>query len=132
MATTTSSEQPEFSSGEDAETLSTSLASLAEAEGGRWRLMTNGKGVERTFKFKTFKKTWVYNTTFIRWTTHSPPGLSGKDLSMARFCTEQARLHGVVDEDELDGSKDSLGRGLADRVASDGGDCCVPKAKGQA
>lgn len=32
----------------------------------------------------------VYSRTHIRWTTHSPPGLSGKDVAMARFCDEAA------------------------------------------
>lgn len=28
-------------------------------ESGKWALTPNGKGIERSFKFKTFKKTWV-------------------------------------------------------------------------
>ena len=42
---------------------------------------------------------------------------------MARFCDEQA---GVCGELEVDGDG-GVGKGLADRVASDGKDCCVPK-----
>jgi 4a-hydroxytetrahydrobiopterin dehydratase len=70
----------------------------------------------------------VYNTTFIRWTTHSPSGLSEKDVVMARFCDEQAAICGEleVQSPEVDGG---VGKQLADRVATEGGDCCVPKKK---
>lgn len=36
----------------------------------------------------------VFNRTNIKWTTHSPPGLSGKDTYMANFCDEAAEKHG--------------------------------------
>jgi 4a-hydroxytetrahydrobiopterin dehydratase len=64
----------------------------------------------------------VYNTTFIRWTTHSPNGLSEKDVLMARYCDEQAQVCGEVESAEL-----AAGRELADRVATEGAACCVPK-----
>jgi len=33
---------------------------LASAgQGGQWALVPNGQGLERSFKFKTFAKTWV-------------------------------------------------------------------------
>lgn len=73
----------------------------------------------------------MYNTTFIRWTTHSPRGLSEKDVQMARFCDVQAVKYGEVVEEtveETTGSKSVIGE-LADRVAVEGGDCCVPKKK---
>lgn len=35
------------------------LSPLLKSNGGKWTLIENGKGVERGFKFKTFKKTWV-------------------------------------------------------------------------
>ena len=35
----------------------------------------------------------AYNHTFIQWTTHRPEGLSIKDVDMARWCDEQAKLH---------------------------------------
>ncbi|KAF2771218.1 transcriptional coactivator/pterin dehydratase [Teratosphaeria nubilosa] len=84
---------------------------------GRWRLTNFGAGLERDFKFKTFKSTWdfmndiageckvqrhhpewsnVYNRTTIRWTTHKPQGLSLKDTAMARFCDEVAGRYGEV------------------------------------
>lgn len=47
---------------------------------------------------------------------------------MAQFCTEQARLHGLVEE-ELDPGREEMGKGLADTVATEGGECCVPKSK---
>ena len=70
----------------------------------------------------------VYNTAFIRWTTHSPPGLSAKDVLMARFCDEKAEECGelAVEAGKEDGG---VGKELADRVATEGGDCCVPKKK---
>ena len=67
----------------------------------------------------------VYNTTFIRWTTHSPSGLSAKDTLMARFCDEQAEKFGEVREDEEKGG--DVERDLVDRVAVEGAACCVPK-----
>lgn len=36
----------------------------------------------------------VFNRTHIKWTTHAPPGLSGKDTHMARFCDEVAERYG--------------------------------------
>ncbi|KAH8601964.1 putative pterin-4-alpha-carbinolamine dehydratase [Bisporella sp. PMI_857] len=137
--------EPVFSSNYDPAQAGKDLLPLLLANGGKWALIESGKGVERSFKFKTFKKTWefmnivaaecavqkhhpewsnIYNTTFVRWTTHSPPGLSEKDVTMARFCDEQAEKCGEV---EGDGSQ--VGKELADRVAMEGGDCCVPKKK---
>lgn len=69
----------------------------------------------------------VYNTTFIRWTTHSPSGLSEKDVVMAKYCDEQAAACGEVEVEG--GETSSVGKELADRVATEGGDCCVPKKK---
>ncbi|KAK5108956.1 hypothetical protein LTR62_007671 [Meristemomyces frigidus] len=87
---------------------------------GRWRLSTDGRELERTFKFRTFKVTWefmnqvaeeckaqrhhpewtnVFNRTAIKWTTHKPLGLSLKDTHMARFCDEVAAELGEQLED---------------------------------
>ncbi|KAK5125833.1 hypothetical protein LTR85_012109 [Meristemomyces frigidus] len=84
-------------------------------DNGKWHLTEGGVGLERPFKFKTFKATWafmndvaeecqrqkhhpewanVYSRTEIRWTTHSPKGMSAKDTHMARFCDEAAQRHG--------------------------------------
>ncbi|PQE22910.1 pterin-4-alpha-carbinolamine dehydratase family protein [Rutstroemia sp. NJR-2017a BBW] len=142
--------QPQFSSNTENSRAQELLRPLLRGNGGRWSLIDSGMGLERKFKFKTFKRTWefmnvvaeeckvqkhhpewsnVYNTTFIRWTTHSPPGLSEKDLFMAKFCDEQAALKEEVqiEEEEIGGA--DVGRELADRVAREGGDCCVPKKK---
>ena len=35
----------------------------------------------------------AYNHTVIQWTTHRPEGLSIKDVDMASWCDEQAKLH---------------------------------------
>ena len=43
---------------------------------------------------------------------------------MARFCDEQAAVCGEVEVGESQVPKE-----LADRVAREGGDCCVPKKK---
>ncbi len=68
----------------------------------------------------------MYNTTFIRWTTHSPPGLSEKDVLMARFCDEKARECGEVEVEAQEGEEGLRGKELVDRVEEEGGDCCVP------
>ncbi len=81
-------------------------------------------------KSKLNPPTQVYNNTFIRWTTHSPPGLSEKDIHMAQFCDTQALAYGeVVYERDTEAASARAGRELADRVAREGGDCCVPKTK---
>jgi pterin-4a-carbinolamine dehydratase len=51
--------QPTFSSNYSAEQGTKDLEPLLKTNGGKWTLIESGKGVERTFKFKTFKKTWV-------------------------------------------------------------------------
>jgi 4a-hydroxytetrahydrobiopterin dehydratase len=38
----------------------------------------------------------VYNRVFIRWTTHSPPGLGSQDVQMAQFCDDQAKALGEI------------------------------------
>ena len=50
---------PHFSAGSDSDTAGKTLALLLTSGGGRWMLTENGEGLERTFKFKTFAKTWV-------------------------------------------------------------------------
>jgi 4a-hydroxytetrahydrobiopterin dehydratase len=45
------------SAGEDPEVLARQTTELIDH--GRWRLCNDGKGLERLFKFKTFKATWV-------------------------------------------------------------------------
>ncbi|KAI9676648.1 MAG: hypothetical protein M1829_002965 [Trizodia sp. TS-e1964] len=67
----------------------------------------------------------VYNTAFVRWTTHRPAGLSAKDIAMARFCDAQAMLLGEVAGPETDNG-DGMSE-LADESARLGGGCCAPK-----
>ena len=37
----------------------------------------------------------------VHWTTHSPRGLTAKDILMARFCDDQAAVIGTVDQTEV-------------------------------
>lgn len=67
----------------------------------------------------------VYNTTFIRWTTHNPSGLSAKDTSLAALCDELARDFGEIHDDTAAGASFQL-KYLADQTASTAGGCCTP------
>ncbi|KAI2636164.1 transcriptional coactivator/pterin dehydratase [Xylaria nigripes] len=138
-----------FSAGSDEAYLNLALQELLNSagKGGRWSLIPNGQGLERSFKFKTFAKTWdfmtavslqcklknhhpewsnVYNTTYIRWTTHNPEGLSAKDAELAKLCDSLARDFGEVVDDRKAVESCAL-RQVADRVVGDAGDCCTPK-----
>ncbi|KAF4513668.1 hypothetical protein G6O67_000910 [Ophiocordyceps sinensis] len=135
--------QPRLSSGTDADAVAPALAALL-APGGRWTLAADGQALERSFKFKTFAKTWdfmtavslqckvrnhhpewsnVYNTTFVRWTTHDPPGLSEKDMGMAAACDAIAKDFGELEPEAPSG----VARELAGRMTAAAGDCCTPK-----
>jgi hypothetical protein len=48
-----------YSEGEDIEHISKELARLIHRTERNWALSENGKGLERSFKFKSFKTTWV-------------------------------------------------------------------------
>lgn len=81
---------------------------------------------------------WVnmYNTVFVRWTTHVPKGLTEKDVDMAIVCDEVAR---EVGEMEGQGAKEGEGKGrkgvlqdmkgLLEEAVKEAGDCCGPKKK---
>lgn len=58
-STSSSSGPPNFSSNYNPEQGTRDLAPLLKENGGKWELIETGKGLERGFKFKTFKKTWV-------------------------------------------------------------------------
>lgn len=60
------SPQPRFSTGSDAAAVEAALAPLLASNGGRWALVAGGEALERTFKFKTFAKTWVSVTLSMR------------------------------------------------------------------
>ncbi|TWU76450.1 hypothetical protein ED733_007105 [Metarhizium rileyi] len=136
--------QPIFSPGTDETFATAALAPLLTSSGGRWTLASDGQALERSFKFKTFGKTWdfmtavslqcklqnhhpewsnVYNTTFIRWTTHHPRGLSEKDISLAGMCDAIARDFGELDAEPVSCEVKTL----ADSAVSASGDCCTPK-----
>jgi len=59
MSSASTTPQPTFSSNYDPAQGNQDLAPLLKSNGGKWTLIESGKGVERGFKFKTFKKTWV-------------------------------------------------------------------------
>ncbi|KAJ3475922.1 hypothetical protein NLG97_g9299 [Lecanicillium saksenae] len=67
----------------------------------------------------------VYNTTFIRWTTHNPKGLSSKDLELAATCDFLAKHFGEVEVDKTSCELPNL----ANTVVASAGDCCTPKKK---
>ncbi|KAK8118624.1 pterin-4-alpha-carbinolamine dehydratase family protein [Apiospora kogelbergensis] len=144
--------QAKFAAGSDEVALGPKLQSLLAPAGGRWDLISSGEGLERSFKFKTFAKTWdfmtavslqcklknhhpewsnVYNVTFIRWTTHSPKGLSTKDVELAAICDSLAQDFGeVIEDQQQQGGQSCAMRNLADTVASGAGaDCCTPKSQ---
>ncbi|KAF2231640.1 transcriptional coactivator/pterin dehydratase [Viridothelium virens] len=132
--------EPLFSEGEDHEQLSNDAAALLAD--GEWTLSHDRKGIERRFQFKTFNKTWefmnlvaadckkmkhhpewsnIYNKAHIRWTTHSPIGLSAKDIHMARVCNAHAETLGALPIPQETEAGSSATPGL------EAGDCCVPK-----
>ncbi|TGJ82460.1 hypothetical protein E0Z10_g6304 [Xylaria hypoxylon] len=80
-------------------------------------------------KLKNHHPEWsnVYNTTYIRWTTHNPEGLSAKDVELAGLCDSLARDFGEVVVDDGNAAQSHDLRQVADRVKSDAGDCCTPK-----
>lgn len=51
--------RPKFSAGSDEEALEEALSGILSNSGGRWAMTSTGEGLERTFKFKTFSRTWV-------------------------------------------------------------------------
>jgi len=77
-------------------------------------------------KVKNHHPEWsnVFDTTFIRWTTHNPKGLSEKDVDLATTCDLLAKDFGEI---EQPAGESCEMKGLADRVTSSAGDCCTPK-----
>ncbi|KAH6631755.1 pterin 4 alpha carbinolamine dehydratase-domain-containing protein [Chaetomium tenue] len=154
--------EPQFSANADMGKLGASLSPLLVTNGGRWSLAMEGQALEREFKFKTFAKTWdfmtavslqcklknhhpewsnVFNTTFIRWTTHHPKGLSEKDIELAAICDKLATDFGELAIEGLQGQQQEQQQqqqqqqgeacglsGLANRAVGSAGDCCVPKS----
>ncbi|KAF7542490.1 hypothetical protein G7046_g10161 [Stylonectria norvegica] len=77
-------------------------------------------------KVKNHHPEWsnVYSTTFVRWTTHDPQGLSEKDITLAAVCDALA-----ADFGELPPDPDTAAamKALADQVTEVGADCCKRK-----
>lgn len=48
-----------ISDGQDTEQLRRNLEPLLRSRSGRWCLTPDDKGIQRSFKFETFKRTWV-------------------------------------------------------------------------
>lgn len=78
----------------------------------------------------------VYNTVFMRWTTHRPrgpcvsPGVTGVDIEMAGFCDETAKEAGEI-LGAQDGEEEKRLLGVVEEVKGAVGDCCgVGKKKG--
>lgn len=99
------------SQGSDSAALAQDITPLLQPH-GRWSLVSSGSALERTFHFGSFRNTWafmsevaeeckkqrhhpewtnVFTKVHVRWTTHVPQGLSGKDAKMAEFCDGAAR-----------------------------------------
>ncbi|PHH64821.1 hypothetical protein CDD81_3887 [Ophiocordyceps australis] len=135
---------PCFSPGSDDAALALALGPLVSPR-GHWELSPNGMALERSFKFKSFAKTWdfmtavslqckvnnhhpewsnVYNAVFVRWTTHHPRGLSSNDVVMAALCDSLARDFGELNVEPTDCKI----RQLADQAHTSAGDCCTPKS----
>jgi hypothetical protein len=83
MSTQTS---PTFSSNYSPEQRTKDLSPLLRGNGGRWSLIESGKGVERSFKFKTFKKTWV------RVSLLHPPYIQSKSYTRMKKRSVKAEL----------------------------------------
>jgi len=79
-------------------------------------------------KLKKHHPEWsnVFNTTFIRWTTHNPKGLSTQDLDMATICDTLARDFNEVVEQQAESSTCELS-GLTNKAVTSAGDCCTPR-----
>lgn len=58
---------PSFSAGTDKNAATEALRPLITPDaGGKWTLTADGYGVERSFKFATFNKTWVSTLSYER------------------------------------------------------------------
>lgn len=77
----------------------------------------------------------VYNTVFVRWTTHRPrdpsvsPGVTEADIEMAGICDETAKEAGEV-FDTKDGEREERLISVVEEVKEVAGNCCVGKKRG--
>ncbi|KAK5998412.1 Putative pterin-4-alpha-carbinolamine dehydratase [Cladobotryum mycophilum] len=76
-------------------------------------------------KIKSHHPEWsnVYNTTFIRWTTHDPQGLSEQDVDLAIACDDLAKDFGELDPEPTNHTL----KDLSEKAKIDSGDCCTLK-----
>lgn len=70
----------------------------------------------------------MYNTTFIRWTTHNPRGLSAKDVEMAGICDGAAKDFVEVEEPP-EATAGSSNADLVENAKSGAGECCAKEPK---
>ncbi|OQD85843.1 hypothetical protein PENANT_c009G08319 [Penicillium antarcticum] len=77
------------SGGEDHNNLEAEIQRLVDTAG--WQLQ-NGDEIQKTYHCRTWTKISDYNSITFFWKTHSPPGLSQKDVHMADFCDSWAQV----------------------------------------
>lgn len=77
--------------------------------------------------------TQVYNKVVIRWTTHSPLGLSIKDVEMAKFCDERGAELGDASAETLRPAEETgtAGGNVLDSLLGQGVQECGPCAGGK-
>ncbi|KAJ5543505.1 hypothetical protein N7535_005930 [Penicillium sp. DV-2018c] len=101
------------SAGEDVSSVKTEVHDLVMKLG--WNLV-NERTIRKTFHFKTYTKVLDFNnavgirckslnhhpvttlkhsTATFEWTTHSPSGISSKDVTMAKYCEARAKEIGT-------------------------------------
>jgi len=87
-----------------------------------WKLDEECIQLEKTYNFKTYTKVADFHlvisvkcksrnhhptmittsrTLTVQWTTHIPRGISNKDTSMAKYCDEEAKSIGTVEQDKI-------------------------------
>jgi len=120
--------EPVFTAEERTAAAKDKLAHLLQAQ--QWSLTPDGKGIEKEFKFKGFKKgawrfmtevteainaanhhpTWTntFNRVHVVWTTHRPAGLSWRDIKLAEQCEE---VYERIQAEEQAGAAKKTGSG---------------------
>ncbi|KAL4971804.1 transcriptional coactivator/pterin dehydratase [Aspergillus desertorum] len=117
-STSTMDSEPQFAEGHEPQQLRPQLNELRDQG---WRLDEGKIGIKKTFYFRSYFKaisfvnaiasqsaTKKHHATMtvrigsvdVHWTTHNPRGLTDKDISMAQFCEQAAKLMGAVQEEQ--------------------------------
>lgn len=107
---------------------------------------SNPVSLSRSFQFRHFKHAWafmtriasrseeerhhpewsnVYNTCFVKWTTHYTGAISSKDILMAEFCDEVAREIGESKSAKGDPAKVENLQALTNESTQDGCKSCA-------